>query len=160
MGAEVEYYNTKNKKENVMEGRIEELEKELAALKAQLGKKYEPKPGNYCILGDGYIEYLDDWGNYAKNGRAFDTKEKAEKARDIMVKHDIILKYVIDHTPNYATDWNNFAEKKWVINYCVESKKWDIEFWEAYNSFGMIVMPKWVAKKLADDLNNNRIDGI
>jgi hypothetical protein len=144
------------KKEDPMKERIEILEKELAALKAQLGKKYEPKGGRYCIAGNGEILNNDTAFGYLKPGRRFDTKEKAEKARDIMVKHDIILKYVIDHAPNFDRDTGEL----WSVWYDTEEKEWTPVLQDTGADIGTIIMPEWVAEKLADDLNNNRIDGI
>ncbi len=149
------------KKEGTMKERIEELEKELAALKAQL--KYEPKYGTYFINGNGNIVQATKECvvyDYVNSGRAFDTKEKAEKARDIMVKHDIILKYVIDHAPDYEPDWTNPNEYKWFVEYKCEHRKYIADWWSNYRPVGLVFMPKSVAEKLADDLNNNRIEGM
>jgi hypothetical protein len=143
-------------KEDPMKERIEVLEKELAALKAQLGKKYAPKNGRYYISGAGEVLDNDTAFGYLKTGRRFDTKEKAEKARDIMVKHDIILKYVIDHAPNFDRDTGEL----WSVWYDTEEKEWTPVLQDTGADIGTIIMPEWVAEKLADDLNNNRIDGI
>lgn len=148
------------KKENTMKERIEELEKELAALKAQLGKKYEPKSGRYTIGPDGNV-YEVCWDaiikERTKTGNAFDTKEKAEKARDIMVKHDIILKYVIDHAPDYMPNDKDCAS----VYFLPDLNEWSSVIASAEEELiGTILMPVSVAKKLADDLNNNRIEGM
>lgn len=141
--------------EITMEERIEDLEQELAELKAHLIKKYEPQPGNYCILGDGDVELLNDWAGYVAVGRGFNTKEKADKARGIMVKHDIILKYVIDHAPDYKPDGYDCAS----IFFCRDAGKWKrVLASDKDECIGTILMPIKVADKLADDLNNNRID--
>ena len=141
-----------------MRERIEALERELAELKAQLAKKYEPKDGEYFVRGDSLIVYKDhSHADYKKTGRVFDTEEKAIKARDIMVRHDIILKYVIDHCSDYEFDAENLRN-----NYCVAyfRGEWVVGSITQFYHFGTIFMPEWVAEKLADDLNNNRIDGI
>ena len=141
-----------------MRERIEALERELAKLKAQLVEKYEPKLGEYYIYGNGVIR--DIFGKvveYTAVGRAFDTKEKAEKARDIMVKHDIILKYVIDHDPDYEFDEKNLRNNYYLTYF---NGKWTVGSLVQFYHFGTVYMPRWVAEKLVDDLNNNRIDGI
>lgn len=140
-----------------MKDKIEALERELAELKALL--KYAPTPGNYIVQGGGTVfdladGYLDD-GAYTKNGRAFDTRDKAEKASDIMVKHDIILKYVIDHAPNYEPNEYDCAS----IFFCRDSGKWKrVLASDTGECVGTILMPIKIADKLADDLNNDRID--
>jgi hypothetical protein len=145
------------KKENNMKERIKELEKELAALKEQLNQKYEPEIGRYFVNGNGVIVKADEkciLTDYVQAGRAFNTTKKAEKARDIMVKHDIILKYVIDHAPDYEpTEFechSVYLDKEEDLWYGISV---DLE-----TEVGTILMPEWVAEKLADDLNNNRID--
>lgn len=138
-----------------MKERIEALERELAALKAQL--KYEPKVGKYAVQGDGTIYNTDGWeseGDYKGVGRSFDTIEKAEKARDIMVKHDIILKYVIDHAPDYEPTESECHS----VYFDATDDEWYTVSLDVLSEIGTIVMPGWLAKKLADDLNNNRID--
>jgi len=144
-------------REDSMKDKIEALEKELAELKALL--KYAPTPGNYIVQGSRTVfdladGYLDD-GAYTKNGRAFDTRDKAEKASDIMVKHDIILKYVIDHAPNYEPNEYDCAS----IFFCRDSGKWKrVLASDTGECVGTILMPIKIADKLADDLNNDRID--
>ena len=103
------------------------------------------------------IEELEqeDANTYKKTGRAFDTRDKAEKARDIMVKHDIILKYVIDHAPNYEPNEYDCAS----IFFCRDSGKWKrVLASDTDECIGTILMPIKIADKLADDLNNDRID--
>lgn len=146
------------KKERNMKERIEELEKELAELKAQFGKKYEPKDGQYCISGTGNIFEATPLANdYKVYGRAFNSRSKAEKARDIMVKHDIILKYVIDHAPDYMPNDKDCAS----VYFLPDLNEWSSVIASAEEELiGTILMPVSVAKKLADDLNNNRIEGM
>ena len=146
------------KKESDMKERIEKLEKELAELKAQLVQKYEPEYGDYCICGAGNIFKAAALANeYKVCGRAFNSRRKAEKARDIMVKHDIILKYVIDHAPEF----NSGSEDEfWSVWYDPEEKEWAAMLQDIGPDIGTLFMPEWVAEKLADDLNNNRIEGM
>ena len=141
-----------------LEKKIQALTEELESLKAQ-DKKYEPMPGNFNVTGHGDISTAGSFGKYLEFGRAFDTKEKAEKARDIMKTHDIILKYVIDHAPDYEPDWTD-CEEKWSVSFDYYNKRWTIENTYLKKCIGEIYMPRWVAEQLEDDLNNNRIDGI
>lgn len=141
--------------------RIEKEEKELIELKEIKEKLYESLSGNHVINGDGqvYNGHHNKWiENLCKVGRGFDNKEKAEKARNIMVKHDIILKYVIDHEPDYEPNWNDCNDYKYSVVYHSGERQWIKDCFVFFNPFGMIVMPEWVAEKLADDLNNNRIN--
>lgn len=143
-------------KEDSMKNKIEALERELAELNAHANRKYKPQSGQYGVLGDGDVRCLALYnGAYTKNGRAFDTRDKAEKARDIMVKHDIILKYVIDHAPNYEPNEYDCAS----IFFCRDSGKWKrVLASNTDECIGTILMPIKIADKLADDLNNDRID--
>lgn len=141
--------------EDTMKERIEALEKELAELKDQLNKKYEPMTGDWVVSGEGVVEKTKIPYNYKKFGRAFDTKEKAEKARNIMVRHDVILKYVIDHAPDFVPDSPYDMWSVWLSD---EDNKWVSVMQDIGPDIGTIIMPEWVAKKLADDLNNGRIE--
>lgn len=143
-------------REDSMKDKIEALERELAELNAHANRKYKPQSGQYGVLGDGDVRCLALCnGAYTKNGRAFDTRDKAEKARDIMVKHDIILKYVIDHAPNYEPNEYDCAS----IFFCRDSGKWKrVLASDTDECVGTILMPIKIADKLADDLNNDRID--
>ena len=72
-----------------------------------------------------------------------------------MVKHDIILKYVIDHAPNYEPNEYDCAS----IFFCRDSGKWKrVLASDTDECIGTILMPIKIADKLADDLNNDRID--
>lgn len=140
--------------------KIYELEKEITELKKSLNKKYEPIRGNYLINMDGSV-YHTYWHGMitdcTKVGRAFDTEAKAKKAMPIMVEHDIILKYVIDHAPDYKPNYEDCAS----VYFDHDSSEWiSIDVHPDEELIGTILMPQRVANKLADDLNNDRIEGI
>jgi len=73
-----------------------------------------------------------------------------------LIWHDIILKYVIDHAPTYEPEINN----TYSVYFDNEENCWAPIMIDDNLEVGTIAMPSPVAERLANDLNNGRIDGI
>lgn len=68
-----------------------------------------------------------------------------------------VAKYVDEHAPDYESGWTN-EEEKYYVFFDHRLKVWFAGTEGVYEDIGKVYMPENVAKKLADDLNNGRVE--
>lgn len=109
------------------EERIETMEKELAALKADLASKPKPWPQDdddiFCLGSDGDIDdtYYDsgcDEGTLDQ-GNVFRTEAEATKERD---KRALLWEMAQDNS--FVPDWKDNNQQKWFHSYSHRAGRW------------------------------------
>ena len=83
---------------------VDELEAELDRLDAPEPKKWEPRSGTYIITSDGTLsEWLDADKRTDLGGRAYPTREEAERAAPLHRKLDRFVNWLVEHAQ--VKDW-------------------------------------------------------
>lgn len=142
---------------NSLEQNIERMEKELADMKAKLkaGEKWEPKGGDWTVDWRGRVVRSTGAKDNNVFGIMFQTQEQAEIASRLMRERNRIIQYVLEHVPYWKFEFfvgvNNYF-----VYYNSKISKWDFSSTE-YTQSQDVLMPKWVAEKLVDDLNSGRV---
>jgi len=138
-----------------------ELKRQLADTRAQMERleaelerteEWEPEGGDWIVTLTGELKNLpSDWKEQVAFGARHPTREQAERARDLMRRHNRALAYVQEHAPDYVFDRHDaFAVE------LDEIGGWEIA--EAtWNPIGTVIGPKRVMEQLADDLNSGRV---
>jgi len=135
--------------------RIEEMEKQLAALRAEVEQeskveKCEPKCGGFWIDSDGQVEHFkNNKGGIATNfGMERQTREAAERARDKMRVFNRLLAYVDEFAPGHEFEngENNYHIK-------IEDGIYSMGLNVRRVTIGAVYMPEAVAIELCRKLN-------
>lgn len=123
-------------------------------------KKWKPEGGNYFIDGQGIIWHCKTFGGehiqHTNEGRAYPTRELAEKAYQTIRRFQRLVAYVLEHAPDWEPCWNNENQMKAYLYYNHILGKWD------YSHHGTeeviaVVMPTNVARKLCEKLNSGEV---
>ena len=144
---------------NSLEQNIERMEKELVEMKVKLkaGEKWVPKGGDWFVDFNGKVKnYRGINLECSWFGTSFQTQEQAETASKLMRERNRIIQYVLEHEPNWNFKFVE-GEHNYYINFNHKSAEWCYGFMIRQKSQD-ILMPKWVAQKLADDLNSGRVE--
>lgn len=121
--------------------------------------KWEPQNGEWYVNSLGSVNRHCGLRKEVSNfGMTRKTRKQAEKARDKMRIFNRLLAYVDEHAPDYEPDWCNRVQGKYYVRLDHSECKWHV-----YSNFfeqdgGKVYMPREVAEKLADDLNNGRVE--
>ena len=120
-------------------------------------KKWEPEGGPCFISGDGSIgmerKIPDNKpDHYKEEGRAYPTKELAEKANKMIRPYQRLVAYVLEHVP----DWHNSKEDIAYVCYVYDAKEWDFVLCHHIEYIG-IPMPESVAEELCEKLNSSEV---
>lgn len=137
--------------------RIEEMEKQLAALRAEVeneSKQWHPIGGEYCITPTGDVSMAPSDTDYGAFGTERPTKEQAEKARDEMRAFNRLLAYRDEFDPDFEYDdgWNFYIEID-----IDDSRKYTYDSDMNYKRVGVVYMSEKVAEELCDKLNSGEV---
>lgn len=143
--------------------RIEEMERQLAALKAEVAqearpKQWRPQAGGFYVDESGFVaEAVSHLVNSQDFGTERKTKEQAEKAAAAMRTHNRLLAYVAEFAPIWNPDWGNKKISKWSIGFNHETGKYQVVFYGFLEEVGIVTMPEPVAIELCRKLNSGEV---
>lgn len=139
--------------------RIEEMERQLAALKAEVAqeaeaKQWEPEGGDWSVDADGEVCKSASSTQYKVFGTERKTREQAEKAAAAMRTHNRLLAYVAEFAPDYepGSGCGNYS-----IYRDLESGKFDFTVNYHVTYVGGVYMPHFVAIELCRKLNSGEV---
>lgn len=115
---------------------------------------------SYVIFADGDILKIDESYYqkclYDEHGRVYPSKSIAHKAYQLILQHQLKVKYLMNREPNYVPNWNDTSPKYYVY-FSHEYKCWSIGYVYIHDC-GHVYMPYWVAEELKNDLNCGKIN--
>lgn len=140
---------------NPLKQDIERMKEELAKMEAMLEaeEKWNPKGGKYVVGSEGTVSLCPT--KCDGFGTAFSTKRQAEIAARLMRERNRIIQYVLEHAPEWDFEFVK-GERRWFVFYDHNINKWGCTHWR-YIRTDTVIMPEWVAGKLAGDLNSGRV---
>lgn len=143
--------------------RIEEMERQLAALKAEVEqesnqKRWEPEGGEFWVSAFGNVEQSERSYQYcASFGVERKTRKQAEKAAKAMRTHNRLLAYVAEFAPDWKPDWGNEKLSKWAVAFNHETDRYQVVFYSFLEEVGIVTMPESVALELCRKLNSGEV---
>ena len=143
--------------------RIEEMERQLAALKAEVAqeakpKQWRPQAGGFYVDDSGFVaEAVSHLINSQDFGTERKTREAAKKAAAAMRTHNRLLAYVAEFAPDWEPDWSNEYQLKTEVVFDSHHGEWVIENSVDCSSPSVVYMPEHVAKELCDKLNSGEV---
>jgi len=154
---------------NKINEQIERLEQELAKLKAEATttSKYEIEyeAGNTNLIGN----YRTIQGNsgtdedYLNTGRYRKTLKFANehfKTQNEMMRLGALIEAVTIELgmEDWVADWDNEDQTKYFVHYAHEDSKYYLDYWWTAKTSGVIHMPKEVAERVCEILNNKEYE--
>jgi hypothetical protein len=148
---------------------IERLEQELAKLKAEANKhsKYELeyKNGDTFLISNRTVmgEAAGQSNGLLKAGRYRKTLKYANehfKTQNEMMRLGALIEAVtIEMNMEYwVADWNNYRQSKHYVTYDCAINKYCLDCWWTYRTMGVIYMPREVAERVCEILNNEEYE--
>lgn len=140
--------------------RIEEMEKQLSALKAEVEqeskvKVWEPV-GRFIITGNGELAKGED-ENYDKFGMSRISNAQAIKAIEPMRIRNRLAAYVDEFAPDYKPDWENFSMHDHFVFYDLKNKNYNVAYSAFNKNLGLTYMPEKVARELVKKLESGEV---
>lgn len=138
--------------------RITEMEKQLAALKAEVEAdskvgEWQPRGGEYTTWACGEISEAYSKREHRLFGTEYPTEEQAIKARDAMRTHNRLLAYVAEFDDGWEADWSDESQSKCCIYFNGTSGKYEVDVWWSNKYTGAVHMSAECAKGLVEKLN-------
>ena len=136
--------------------RIQEIERQLAQLKAELNiKQWEPVGGGWCIDPYGDAIEADSADDCRKFGTERPTKSQANKARDEMRVFNRLLAYRDEFDPDFIPNWDNGCWDKCYIFY--QHGSWRVASTGKNHILCCVYFSKEVAEELVRKLNEGEV---
>lgn len=137
--------------------RIEEMEKQLAALKAEVereSKQWEPKGGKwyYTTIGTGSASSVEE---YASAGVERQTREQAEADYKLSRAYNRLLAYRAEFDADFVPDWGN---DNWDKCYLFKQRgEWVVGTVKTQSHLSVVYFSKRAANDLCDKLNSGEV---
>lgn len=141
--------------------RIQEIEQQLAQLKAELEseiqgiKQWEPVGGGWSIFEDGDVINADSSHSSRLFGTERPTEKQAIKARDEMRVFNRLLAYRDEFDPDFVPNWDNGCWDKFYIFY--SHGTWSLASTRHIHILCGVYFSKEVAEELARKLNSGEV---
>jgi hypothetical protein len=154
---------------NKINEQIERLEQELVKLKADATApsqyELEYEAGNTNLIGI----YRTIQGNsgidrdYLNTGRYRSTEkftnEHFQTQNEMMRLGALIEAVTIElGMEDWVADWNNYRQSKHYVTYDCAINKYCLDCWWTYRTMGVIYMPREVAERVCEILNNEEYE--
>lgn len=146
--------------------RINEMEKQLAQLKAGLEseqnvepegvKQWEPVGGDWTVFSDGSVSEVETDECYRVFGTERPTETQAIKASDEMRMFNRLLAYRDEHDPDFVEVWDGDTAN-YYVKWLQYSGKYQADSWYTCKQLGTVFMSKPVAEELARKLNSGEV---
>jgi hypothetical protein len=148
---------------------IERLEQELAKLKeeATAPSKYEIEyeAGSTFLVGN-YKTIQRHSGTYndcLNAGRCRSTKKFADehlKTQNEMMRLGALIEAVTIemNMEDWVADWNDSSQSKHHVQYAYKDNKYYLDYWLTFRIIGLIYIPKKVAERVCEILNNKEYE--
>lgn len=142
---------------------VNEVElKKLLGIKEN--KVWKPKRGDFYwfinqkgeIANDGFIPnvYYDKWNMLS--GNYFKTKEEAEWYREHLIVTQELKEFALENN-ECEINWENYNQKKWVINYDYTTKQFEFLYTRMYKNLGINFTSKELCVKAIETIGSDRI---
>ena len=134
--------------------------------------KWEPEGGKWEIDGAGNVFHMgsvvEKTLQYKRAGNVYPTKKQALTASDIIIKHKRLVAFIREHFPEWdgaksahfpGYDWQ-LREDSYVVEYSPFGKNYvasPVTSTDVY-VLGTMFMPRDVAEKLCEGLNNGMVE--
>lgn len=137
--------------------RIEEMEKQLAALKAEVereSKQWEPKGGAWYYAPIG-VRTMDSSTLCKDFGIERQTKEQAEADYKLARAYNRLLAYRAEFDADFVPDWSN---DNWDKCHLFKQKgKWVFGTVKTQSQLGVVYFSERAANDLCDKLNSGEV---
>lgn len=144
----------------VLRAQADELEAELDDRDASTVKRWEPSGGVYSLNSGNVIQNEQPDEVKRLNCVEFADRDEANRIGSLRKQWQTLAKYVSDHSPGYTPD-REFKEphdqSPSYVFHSEHSNDHRVGSWTNTRSPGFVLMPRWVAVKLAADLNSGRV---
>lgn len=141
--------------------RIEEMEKQLAALRAEVeqeakSKRWEPKGGDwyYSSLGAKHHETTQGCRDF---GIERQTKEQAEADYKLARAYNRLLAYKAEFDADFVPDWGNIKQEKCCVYFDHDSKRFDCLTHLVWQTLMVVYFSEQAAKDLCNKLNSGEV---
>ena len=154
---------------NKINEQIERLEEELAKLKKEVNKpsKYEIEyeAGSTNLIGSyrtmqgnsGTDEDLLNTGRYRKTLKF--ANEHCKTQNEMMRLGALIEAVTIElGMEDWVADWNDSSQSKHHVQYAYKDNKYYLDYWLTFRIIGVIYIPKKVAERVCEILNNKEYE--
>ena len=140
--------------------RIEEMEKQLAALRAEVEqeakpKRWEPKGGglSYGAFGTRKLATTAtrDFGIERQ------TKEQAEADYRLARAYNRLLAYKAEFDADFVPDWGDEGQKKCCVYFQYDRQRFEYWFNNNYQLLTVVYFSEQAAKDLCDKLNSGEV---
>ena len=135
---------------------LAETRAQMKRLEAELGQteEWEPEGGDWIVTLTGELKNLpSDWKEQVAFGARHPTREQAERARDLMRRHNRALAYVQEHAP----DFDPAKDEAWEIYWESDESEYRPVPTCGVSVIGAVIGPAGVMHKLSADLNSGRV---
>jgi hypothetical protein len=122
--------------------------------------KWKPKGGDWYISHYGMVDTDYPSTHMREFGTEYQTKEQAEKARDIMKTHNRLLAWLAENDDGFIPDWSDSYQGKYYIYLSHNSKEEGYGFsadW-VFTDLSKVYMSKENAEKLCTLLNKGVVE--
>lgn len=145
--------------------RIEEMEKQLAALRAEVEvegqpknsvQQWEPVGGDWFIGSYGQVSQGETDDEFREFGTERPTKKQAEKALDEMRVFNRSLAYRDEFDPEFefkSGEWNYYID----MDVEADSEKYTVDCDRTFKRVGLVYMSEQVAEELCRKLNSGEV---
>lgn len=126
--------------------RIEEMERQLAALRAEVEqeakpKQWEPKGGSYKYHVTGNMR----------------SRALADKSLDALHSYNRLLAYKAEFDADFVPDWGSALQGKYYVYFDNDIQKFSVSRGELYQNISCVYFSEQAAKGLARKLNSGEV---
>jgi len=140
--------------------RIEEMEKQLAALRAEVEqeakvKRWEPGEGDFIYGWRGVMEFKTS--KTRDFGIERETKEQAEADYKLARAYNRLLAYKSEFDADFVPDWDVQNQRKYFIYYDNDTNKWGCAYRNKLQDLGIVYFSEQAAEDLCNKLNSGEV---
>lgn len=122
-------------------------------------EKWQPRGGDWVIDAFGNVK-LSTYMSSANFGTEYPTKEAAEKARDAMRSHNLLLAWLTENDDGWVADWSDINQRKYslYILYVSNKKYYDFTSDWSCQDLSKVYMSRPNAEKICKLLNEGVVE--
>ena len=154
---------------NKINEQIEKLEQELAKLKAEATapSKYqiEYEAGSTYLIGSyrtipGKSGTDNDFLNSGRYRKTLKFANEHCKTQNEMMRLGALIEAVTIELgmEDWVADWNDSSQSKHHVQYAYKDNKYYLDYWLTFRIIGVIYIPKKVAERVCEILNNKEYE--
>lgn len=141
--------------------RIEEMEKQLAALRAEVEreekpKQWDPKGGEWYYASNGAMTGVTN-KKTRDYGIERQTKEQAEADYELARAYNRLLAYKAEFDADFVPDWDDEGQKKFCVYMDHRSQRFEYFYNDSHYTLTAVYFSEQAAKELCDKLNTGEV---